>query len=286
MEQLTLFGADEVGRMLKLERKRLKCLGYADFVEKFVPKKTTDDCYTPELVFDAVADYACKRYGFDRSAIVRPFYPGGDYMSFDYPEDCVVLDNPPFSILKQIISFYMLHEIRFFLFAPTLNGLTRYSDLCTVLVCGVQIVYENGAQVNTSFATNMEPPDIRARTCPALYCLVDEAVKATLKEQRREIPRYIYPLSVISPAYLYPYSRLGIDFVLPRSESVRIDALDSMRALGKSIFGSGWLLSERLTAEREKAEREKATVWQLSDRERAIIAELSSKEDEKWLNGK
>lgn len=27
---------------------------YAAFVEKFKPKKTTDDCYTPENIFDAV----------------------------------------------------------------------------------------------------------------------------------------------------------------------------------------------------------------------------------------
>ena len=30
---------------------------YNAFVEKFEPKKTTDDCYTPPAVYDAVADY-------------------------------------------------------------------------------------------------------------------------------------------------------------------------------------------------------------------------------------
>lgn len=29
---------------------------YDAFVEKFKPKKTTDDCYTPANVYDAVAD--------------------------------------------------------------------------------------------------------------------------------------------------------------------------------------------------------------------------------------
>lgn len=29
---------------------------YKKFVDKFKPKKTTDDCYTPELVYDAVRD--------------------------------------------------------------------------------------------------------------------------------------------------------------------------------------------------------------------------------------
>lgn len=29
---------------------------YDDFVAKFEPKKTTDDCYTPPLVYDAIRD--------------------------------------------------------------------------------------------------------------------------------------------------------------------------------------------------------------------------------------
>ena len=31
---------------------------YKAFVEKFKPKKTTDDCYTPPEVFDCVAEWA------------------------------------------------------------------------------------------------------------------------------------------------------------------------------------------------------------------------------------
>ena len=30
---------------------------YAAFVEKFKPKKTTDDCYTPPAVYEAVLNY-------------------------------------------------------------------------------------------------------------------------------------------------------------------------------------------------------------------------------------
>lgn len=35
---------------------------YQDFVEKFKPKKTTDDCYTPPDVYEAVRDWAVNRY--------------------------------------------------------------------------------------------------------------------------------------------------------------------------------------------------------------------------------
>lgn len=73
-------------------RKKVAHDDYEDFVEKFVPKKTTDDCYTPPLVYDAVADYVAKRYGLDKSNFVRPFWPGADYTQYDYRPKDVVLD--------------------------------------------------------------------------------------------------------------------------------------------------------------------------------------------------
>ena len=88
---------------------------YDGFVEKFKPKKTTDDCYTPPAVYDAVLQYVRETYHIaDDVPIVRPFYPGGDYENYDYPEGCVVVDNPPFSIFAKILDFYQAREIRFF----------------------------------------------------------------------------------------------------------------------------------------------------------------------------
>lgn len=94
---------------------------YDAFVEKFKRKKTTDDCFTPPLVYDAVRDWACAEYGIDPARIVRPFWPDTDYRRFDYPAGCVVLDNPPFSILTPICEFYLARNIPFFLFAPALT---------------------------------------------------------------------------------------------------------------------------------------------------------------------
>ncbi|OZG51970.1 ParB-like nuclease [Pseudoscardovia suis] len=54
----------------------------------------------------------------DDVPIVRPFWPGADYGRVEYPGGCVVVDNPPFSILSKIIRFYQAHGVRFFLFAP------------------------------------------------------------------------------------------------------------------------------------------------------------------------
>lgn len=55
---------------------------YDGFVEKFRPKRTTDDCYTPPEVYAVVLDYVRERWGVDEADVVRPFWPGGDFESF------------------------------------------------------------------------------------------------------------------------------------------------------------------------------------------------------------
>ena len=69
---------------------------YNAFLDKFEAPKTTDDCYTPDNVYDAVADWVAKEWNLDRKKFMRPFYPGGDYQKEQYPKGSVVVDNPPF----------------------------------------------------------------------------------------------------------------------------------------------------------------------------------------------
>lgn len=38
----------------------MKSKTYQEFVDKFKPKLTTDDCYTPPLIYDTVRDWACR----------------------------------------------------------------------------------------------------------------------------------------------------------------------------------------------------------------------------------
>lgn len=250
---------------------------YDGFVEKFKPKKTTDDCYTPPLVYGAVRDWACAEYGIDAGSIVRPFYPGGDYEHFDYPEGCTVLDNPPFSILSKIVRFYQGRGIPFFLFAPALTtfGYVATPGVCAIC-CDGRVVYENGANVRTSFVTNLEP-DTAARTAPALSAAVDEAVARTeAAKKMAELPKYAYPDAVLTAALMAKYSHWGIEMEVPRSECAHIRKLDKQG--DRTIFGSGLLLSERLAAERataerlaaERAARKEAIVWKLSEREKAL----------------
>ena len=128
---------------------------YEEFVEKFKPKKTTDDCYTPDYIYNAVLDWLKKNANIEGKEIVRPFWPGGDYKSFNYPENCVVIDNPPFSILAKIKSFYQENHIQYFLFAPHLTLFSSYRYEQTMIIADASIIYENGANVNTDFVTNL-----------------------------------------------------------------------------------------------------------------------------------
>lgn len=77
---------------------------YEEFVEKFKNSnlpKTTDDCYTPQNVYNVVANWVADEYKINRDTFCRPFYPGGNYENYDY-KNKVVVDNPPFSILSKI----------------------------------------------------------------------------------------------------------------------------------------------------------------------------------------
>lgn len=135
-----------------------KSATYEEFVEKFKPKKTTDDCMTPPAVYDIVADWVAARYGVARYDMCRPFWPGADYEEFDY-NGRVVVDNPPFSILGKILKFYNEHNIKYFLFAPMLTCF-NHLDKCDAVLIKPAITYENGAQVRTAFLTNL-PTDFK-----------------------------------------------------------------------------------------------------------------------------
>ena len=245
---------------------------YRGFVDKFKPAKTTDDCYTPENIYEAVAGWVAEEYGVDRESFVRPFWPGAAFEYCEYPEGCVVVDNPPFSILQRIVNFYMAHGIRFFLFAPALTLLRRRYDVCCI-ACGISIIYENGASVNTGFVTNLEPGTV-LRTAPELYAIIDPINTANEKKGKAHPPKYEYPDQVVTSAICNRWSKYGVDFKVMAEDCRIITALDSMKQKDKTIFGYGLLLSERAAAERAAAVK-----WQLSEREWRIVREMGETEE-------
>jgi len=256
---------------------------YKAFIDKFKLKKTTDDCYTPQPVYDVILAWAAKEYGFDPAKAVRPFWPGADYEEFDYPPGCVVVDNPPFSIVSQICRKYVAAGIRFFLFTPYLTAFTSCPDAVCHVITGASIEYENGAVIDTAFATNLEP-DLVARTAPELMDAIDEAVRKIRAEKTVQLPKYKYPVNVLTAAMMGYMAKHGAELKVRRSDAVFIRKLDAQQAQKKVIFGGGYLLSEKAAAEKaaaekaaaEKAAAEKAAAipWELSEREKRIIREM------------
>ncbi len=245
-------------------------------------------------------DYVRERWGVYEADIVRPFWPGGDYEAFEYPEGCTVVDNPPFSMLSKIQGFYLDRGIRYFLFAPSLTCLSHRRDCMRVdhIVCDCDITYANGAVVRTSFVTNLEPRYV-LEADPGLGDKLNAANRARLKADKTSIPKYEYPNEVITSARAQYFAAHHTPYRVRREDACYISELDSQRTHGKSIFGAGLLLSERAAAERAAAERaaaeraaaeraaaeraaaeraaaERAAAykWELSERERAMQALL------------
>ena len=148
------------------------------------------------------------------------------------------------------------------------------------MVVDANIVYDNGANVKTSFLTNLEPQNLRIRTAPGLYQVVKKATETVQKEVKKHLPKYTYPNYVVQAARINAYSKHGIEFKVPKSESFFVSQLDAQKGKKKTIFGGGFLVSEQCAAEKERAdrelaERERVEHFELSDREKEIIKELS-----------
>jgi hypothetical protein len=273
--------ADEQRRDTVMARKSRREIheDYDGFVEKFKPRKTTDDCYTPQPVYDAVLGWLRENADIEGREIVRPFWPGGDYEHYDYPDGCVVVDNPPFSIFSQVCRFFQSRNISFFLFAPHLTLFGPVGMNWTSIVCDARVTYENGACVDTSFASNLFG-DIRIMTAPDLLARIKNAAKT----KRRLLPKYIYPDNVVSAALLgkiAPY----VKFEVRASECRRVHKLDNQK--GGGIYGGGYLLSDKATARKieayeqaakQQAAKQQAAKQQAAKQATVIVLELSERE--------
>ena len=265
---------------------------YQAFTDKFKPKLTTDDCYTPDNIYEVVRSWVFEHYGRPADTpVVRPFWPGGDYQAEEYPDGCVVIDNPPFSIISDIQRFYLAAGIPFFLFA---QGTTLFKPDKRIhyVIVGESIVFANGASININFVTSLG--DYLIETAPDLYQRLNEANKANIRETVREMPKYAYPMEVVTAARCNYYAAHGTVYRVRPEEAHFVRKLDDQDRLGKTLYGAGFMISERAAAERAAAERAAAeraaaeraaaeraaaeaasvTVWALSDREKEIIRTL------------
>jgi len=289
-----MFGNEEIRFIEKTNRKPNLFSDYDGFVENFSRKKTSDDCYTPHEIFDLVVDYVRENCNIEGMKIVRPFYPGSDFESIDYPDNCVVIDNPPFSIITKIARFYIDRGIKFFLFAPHLTLFTADID-CTHIVVGGDITYENGATIKTSFLSNLFG-DIKILGDAELL----KKFNQLNQKHKVNLPKYEYPDNVLTVSHVNWIIERGISLLIEKGTTHHCRCLDDQKKHKKTIFGSGFLLSEKAAAEKaaaekaaaekaaaEKAAAEKAAAekenviyWELSERERDIIHGLALDEEE------
>ena len=247
--------------------------GYDEFVDKFQQKLTTDDCYTPPAVYDAILAFVKTIADLKGKKIERPFVPGGDYEHYPYQPNSVVVDNPPFSILSQIVRFYSAKGIPFFIFGPALTLFTAADCDVTYIIADADIEYENGAKVSTGFITNLIP-DIRVWVCPQLGEAVEEA-QATEDKTKQG---FMYPDNIVTAAILGKLAAHATELKIRKRSCQYINESDSAKEQGRGLYGGGFILSDYAAAERAAAERAAATRLNLSEREKNIIARLNEQD--------
>jgi hypothetical protein len=122
------------------------------------------------------------------------------------------------------------------------------------------------------------------RTAPDLAERIETENKKNLASMKRQVPKYNYPYEVVTSSALGYLASHGVTLKIAHEDTFFVRSIESQKATGKTLFGAGYLLSERAAAERAAAERAaaeraaaeraKATVWELSEREREIIHSL------------
>lgn len=242
---------------------------YESFIDKFKLKHTTDDCFTPQEVYDCVVEWVDENLtSLKGKEIIRPFFPGGDFENYHYPPNGIVIDNPPFSINAKIVDFYQRKKIPFFLFANHLTLFGRGKKGVTAVVASATITYENGAKVSTSFLTNLCPDT-------AIYLAADlqRKIRAAQKKERMQKTELKYDKHLVSAALLGKEITKGKTLKIKTEDVVFLGRLSS-------LFGGGALLSDRalkaLKALKEIEEIEEIEI-PLTNTQKNILETLNKK---------
>lgn len=220
-------------------------------------RKPNDEFYTPEPVYNTVLEWVEKEYGIDRQKVIRPFYKGNDYKSFDYT-DKIVVDNPPFSQNQPILEYYLEHNIKFFLFAQFQTLFTVNLPVCYI-VTKPKIKYENGQKIATSFITNLEPPCIRTA-----FDLQKELQGYEIKTKQ----------SVFLDKHILTVSR-----IVRSNKAIKL-SLDNVKHVrdvnGYKLFGAAFLVDDETANQFPSSYHTDADKFiELSEHEKEIVEELN-----------
>ena len=291
IEQMNLFGEEElmpvVKRPTRGSQSSIVFHDYESFIAKFSAEnpKTTDDCFTPQDVYQAVVDYVGTIIDMSDKVVLRPFFPGGDYENAEYPYNGIVIDNPPFSMFLPIVKFYTARKIPFFLFGPGMT-IVWASKYCTVICINNNITFENGAKIQCNFASNLFG-DTVAMTAPRLSQAIAACPSQIVKPKNAQ---YAYPDNMLCVSDLQAICKGGVDFAVSRTETHMIDKMD-LHPKKCNIVGTRFLVSDDVVERKNKALKSAQDALdlareakkndpsieriQLSDRERRIIERLN-----------
>ncbi len=239
---LDLFGNEQTVIITKKKAKPNLFSDYDAFLDKFEAKKTTDDCYTPKEVMDIIINYVNERYPLKGKKIIRPFFPGGDFESIEYTDDMVVIDNPPFSIITKICKYYIANGVKFFLFCPHLTAFNSDID-CTHIIASADITYENGATIKTAFVSNMFG-DLKIIGDADLH----QKFKEIQARNKANLPKYKYPDHIITVSKVAYCIEKGINVTFDKKDLKHYRGMDAQKKHGKSMFGSGFIASDKAAA--------------------------------------
>ena len=258
---------------------------YNDFVNKFKEKHTSDDCYTPKNIYDAAVDFVENEYKVNKKDFVRPFYPNGDYKKYKYKDSDIVVDNPPFSIYSEIVNFYTKNNIKFFLFAPGLTFLTcKNKDVTYIVSSEHEIVYQNGARVNTNFVTNLEKSDVLIRTAnnfgKTLKILNSKNTRKLKQVRRYEVPKNVLAVNDINIA-----TRKKEDLFIKKSDCEFIDYLFEEDGTKVNQFGTKLIVNNKVLTNinnlekilEEEEEEEEVIKLIFNDKQKKILEDLNKR---------
>lgn len=271
--QLDLFGG--VTETQPRRKGRIETFNdYEAYVAKFGDgPRTTDDTYTPPDVFAAVLEWLKGKGKItDGTRISRPFYPGGDFETAAYPDGCVVVDNPPFSIFTRCCKWFAARGVPFFLFGPGLT-ITSASSFCTCIITDTGVRFENGATIPVSFASNMfgGAAAIAAGDLTQMINGCESQRKGTVKQVRK----MRWPEGMVTVSDLRKIAKAGGTFVLQREFCECVSNIG-----GEDIFGGAWLsgqyadVTQAREAEAAQAEAAQAAQVELKPSERQTLERL------------
>ena len=78
-----------------------------------------------------------------------------------------------------------------------------------------------------------------AQTAPDLTKAINRENDRLIKANRKELPKYDYPMNVITAAMMQRYARYGVDLKIWADDCIQVGSLDAQKQDGKVFLGPG-----------------------------------------------